>query len=223
MKLFSKVSIALTFATLAFVLPVASHASTITVQGTDDIFAAGLSQGTLDTAGSPSGGGTIPQELNVSGGQNLIITASGSIFCCDSGSTPLTGPASGPAGNGGTTTLITNSTGSFIGNYSGPSFALTGVYTDSTGHPIGPIFVIGAGSPTVPFVVPVNATELFFGIPDGLGFEGASGYYADNSGSFTVNVSSVPEPATWAMMILGFMGVGFMAYRGKGRSTFRVA
>jgi len=35
--------------------------------------------------------------------------------------------------------------------------------------------------------------------------------------------SSVPEPSTWAMMILGFMGVGFLAYRRKGRSTFRFA
>jgi hypothetical protein len=33
----------------------------------------------------------------------------------------------------------------------------------------------------------------------------------------------VPEPSTWAMMILGFMGVGFMAYRRKGGSTFRFA
>ena len=28
-------------------------------------------------------------------------------------------------------------------------------------------------------------------------------------------VSAVPEPSTWAMMILGFAGVGFMAYRRK--------
>jgi PEP-CTERM motif len=28
-------------------------------------------------------------------------------------------------------------------------------------------------------------------------------------------VAAVPEPSTWAMMILGFMGVGFMAYRRK--------
>ena len=83
--------------------------------------------------------------------------------------------------------------------------------------------MIGAGSSTVPFVVPATATELFLGVPDALGFEGPSGYYADNSGSFTVNVSSVPEPATWAMMILGFMGVGFMAYRRKTRSAFRIA
>jgi hypothetical protein len=31
-------------------------------------------------------------------------------------------------------------------------------------------------------------------------------------------VSSVPEPATWAMMVLGFFGVGFMAYRRKSQN-----
>jgi hypothetical protein len=41
--------------------------------------------------------------------------------------------------------------------------------------------------------------------------------------SFTTQVRGVPEPSTWAMMILGFMGVGFMAYRRNGRSTFRLA
>ncbi|MBA2399451.1 MAG: PEPxxWA-CTERM sorting domain-containing protein, partial [Bradyrhizobium sp.] len=30
-------------------------------------------------------------------------------------------------------------------------------------------------------------------------------------------VNAVPEPSTWAMMILGFAGVGFMAYRRKTR------
>jgi hypothetical protein len=29
--------------------------------------------------------------------------------------------------------------------------------------------------------------------------------------------TAVPEPSTWAMLILGFAGVGFMAYRRKGR------
>ena len=36
-------------------------------------------------------------------------------------------------------------------------------------------------------------------------------------------VSSVPEPGTWAMMILGFMGVGFMAYRRKSGPALRIA
>ena len=38
------------------------------------------------------------------------------------------------------------------------------------------------------------------------------------------NISSaVPEASTWAMMILGFLGVGFMAYRRKNGSKFRFA
>ena len=36
--------------------------------------------------------------------------------------------------------------------------------------------------------------------------------------------SSVPEPSAWAMMILGFAGIGFMAYRRRNKSaTLRVA
>jgi len=34
--------------------------------------------------------------------------------------------------------------------------------------------------------------------------------------------SAVPEPSTWAMMILGFGGVGFMAYRRKRQGAFRL-
>jgi hypothetical protein len=32
----------------------------------------------------------------------------------------------------------------------------------------------------------------------------------------------VPEASTWAMMILGFFGVGFMAYRRRGQVAFRL-
>jgi hypothetical protein len=32
-------------------------------------------------------------------------------------------------------------------------------------------------------------------------------------------VPTVPEPSTWAMMILGFAGIGFMAYRHSRKST----
>jgi hypothetical protein len=35
--------------------------------------------------------------------------------------------------------------------------------------------------------------------------------------------SPVPEPSTWAMMILGFLGVGFVAYRRKSQPSFRIA
>ena len=38
-----------------------------------------------------------------------------------------------------------------------------------------------------------------------------------------VVLSAVPEPSTWAMMILGFAGVGFMAYRRNSNPALRVA
>jgi hypothetical protein len=37
--------------------------------------------------------------------------------------------------------------------------------------------------------------------------------YTDNNGSQTLAVDAVPEPSTWAMMMLGFAGLGFMTYR----------
>lgn len=34
----------------------------------------------------------------------------------------------------------------------------------------------------------------------------------------SIQVNAVPEPSTWAMLILGFAGIGFMTYRRKMRS-----
>ena len=71
-----------------------------------------------------------------------------------------------------------------------------------------------------------TSTQMFkfyeFGVTGG----GASNVLlADISGSKNgINLtSSVPEPSTWAMMILGFFGVGFMAYRRKSQGAFRLA
>jgi hypothetical protein len=35
----------------------------------------------------------------------------------------------------------------------------------------------------------------------------------------TANISAVPEPSTWAMMILGFAGVGYLAYRRRNHAA----
>ena len=54
-------------------------------------------------------------------------------------------------------------------------------------------------------------------------FLGNYDIYISNSSDVTVS-SAVPEPSTWAMMILGFASVAFMAYRRKrGTSAFRIA
>jgi hypothetical protein len=39
----------------------------------------------------------------------------------------------------------------------------------------------------------------------------------------SIGVGSVPEPSTWAMMILGFAGIGFMAYRRKSKPALMAA
>jgi hypothetical protein len=38
-----------------------------------------------------------------------------------------------------------------------------------------------------------------------------------------VQVTAVPEPSTWAMLLLGFAGVGFMAYRRKSKPALMAA
>ena len=43
--------------------------------------------------------------------------------------------------------------------------------------------------------------------------DGTNGLVIDNFNSATGLQSAVPEPSTWAMLILGFAGIGFMGYR----------
>lgn len=69
----------------------------------------------------------------------------------------------------------------------------------------------------------------------GMTFDSVSAYwsdplvYADNAttsqaGTWKVTtVPAVPEPSTWAMLLLGFAGVGFMAYRRKSKPTLWAA
>jgi len=42
-------------------------------------------------------------------------------------------------------------------------------------------------------------------------------------GSFGAVIAPVPESSTWAMMILGFAGIGFMAYRRRNSTALRAA
>jgi hypothetical protein len=78
--------------------------------------------------------------------------------------------------------------------------------------------LMGTGSGNVQtFIAPAGATRLYLGTADGSQWVG-------DTGSFDVCVncglvaersaaSVVPEPSTWAMMLLGFAGLGFAAFR----------
>jgi hypothetical protein len=194
----------------------------VIVPGNADIFAAGLPSVPLSDP-SGTGGGSLPPSIGVFGGEQLIISATGEVNCCDTSGTPGASGPNGFVGNpfGGTGSTIANSTGGVVGTYVDPtgSFALVGAYTGGLGFTDTVPFTIGS-SDTI--TVPTGATLLYFGLPDAAGFNGVSGYYQDNSGSFDVVVTPVPEATTWAMMILGFFGVGFMAYRRKRYPSLRL-
>jgi hypothetical protein len=72
----------------------------------------------------------------------------------------------------------------------------------------------------------IDATAQWIWASDASSTNGCAASGGDG-GNCTINLStpinpSVPEPSTWAMMILGFCGIGFMAYRRKGQDAFRL-
>lgn len=59
-----------------------------------------------------------------------------------------------------------------------------------------------------------NNPDLFFGtVPEAT---------QDVTANITVLTTAVPEPSTWAMLLLGFVGLGFMAYRRSTQTRLRV-
>jgi hypothetical protein len=53
--------------------------------------------------------------------------------------------------------------------------------------------------------------------------DSASNSFEFLPGALPAAVNGVPEPSTWAMLILGFCGVGFMAHRRRATLAFRLA
>lgn len=98
------------------------------------------------------------------------------------------------------------------------SGALTSLRWAGTAYPVYPAFaqLSGVYQPTgtqkSPYISGYTATDNDFRL--------------NYTGNWTVNAvtSAVPEPSTWAMLVLGFAGLGFMAYRRKQTGlNFRVA
>jgi hypothetical protein len=97
------------------------------------------------------------------------------------------------------------------------TFSLPDNSTPAGGLPIDPYFLAGTASfdtTTYPYVT-------FYTTGDGGGFTIGSqpadlgNNLVNEFGAQVFTVAAVPEPSTWAMMILGFAGIGFMAYRRK--------
>jgi hypothetical protein len=52
-----------------------------------------------------------------------------------------------------------------------------------------------------------------------ISLETSSGQSFTITGGFFGPLAAVPEPSTWAMMLVGFAGIGFMAYRRKNKTA----
>ena len=115
-------------------------------------------------------------------------------------------------------------------NYTGESFTLQILFTDPTGVTPGATYLANlTGS------VQGNNGKIekidFDNTPQAFSFAGGtftlqvfdvSPFAVGKSNSIAgqielTSVTPVPEPTTWAMMLLGFAGVGFLAYRRKNQ------
>lgn len=75
--------------------------------------------------------------------------------------------------------------------------------------------------------VNVNGGDMYFGFTDVNAFTSVTIYRPGGDAwgldNVAFDVGAVPEASTWAMMILGFAGIGFMAYRRKSKPALMAA
>jgi hypothetical protein len=79
-------------------------------------------------------------------------------------------------------------------------------------------------------IVTINFTNLTGGGAQSTFYDFALNTFATPGVALTDNpfgndatlTTAVPEPSTWAMMLLGFVGIGFMAFRRKSRPALSV-
>jgi hypothetical protein len=103
---------------------------------------------------------------------------------------------------------------------------LYGVNHTASGTSTTPINFSVAGIDFADFVKSTGGNDSVFFSIDAVGLNGNTGLIGSqfSGGVINTTVGGVPEPSTWAMMLLGFAGVGFMAYRRKRQGgAFRFA
>ena len=139
----------------------------------------------------------------ISGAQNVNLNALMGVFL-GAGTPTGTGPASLDfTGSGGSTGLDFLSLAPGLNQIFWIGDGLTGIGTGAVQR----------------FTVPTGATRLYLGTSDGFEWNNNSGVI---TATVTALVSGVPEPSTWAMMLVGFGAAGF-ALRRRRAEPVRLA
>jgi PEP-CTERM motif len=110
-----------------------------------------------------------------------------------------------PQGTDGSDNLLFPIGTSFTGGMSVVDLDTSGIAVSTT---LGDYHIFGAGSPFS--IGTVSGNDIDEVGPGGFGVG-------------TLAVSAVPEPSTWAMMILGFAGIGAMTYHRRKSTMFAAA
>jgi PEP-CTERM motif len=163
-------------------------------------------------------------------GSNVVITGSGEVDLTGLTNADESGPfpANGVIWPDEAEILVGSSDNVGVDVYSGASGPATmgsGAETVGTSG-TGGLFGVGSGLLDIPVIyvpegyvsnTPLSGTSVFDNTTLAeLGL--STGTYVFTWGdpsSLTVEVS-VPEPTTWAMMLMGFAGIGLLAYRKRG-------
>jgi hypothetical protein len=211
-----KMAAAITLSAVLTMIASVTNASTITYDFTID--------GCTGTCGTkPFGtvkltdasGGGVDVLVSLLNGDKFVSTGAGDAFTFDLVGNPTITVSSVTSGF----SLISTQAGSTgpngsIGHFD-YGFTCSGCGNGGSSPLAGPLSFHVAGVSIGSFNDPNSGGNLFSA--DILGTNGNTGVVAANA------VSAVPEPSTWAMLILGFWGVGFMAYRRRGNGAFRLA
>jgi len=150
---------------------------------------------------------TIAHSLTVSETFSGLLspTTASHIHCCTT--TPDTGTAM-------VATMVPTFSGFPLGVTSG---TFTQSFDTTLASTYNPAFVTANGSVSGAFdalLAGLNANEAYINIHTS----------QFPNGEIRGFLHAVPEPSTWAMMILGFVGIGFMAYlRKQNGQAFRIA